>query len=46
MTVLEILRLKASLPIKWKIVKDPKGVVRARTQRPQAAGGIYGALTL
>jgi pimeloyl-ACP methyl ester carboxylesterase len=37
-------RLKASLPIKWKIVKDPEGSGTAmNTNDPSAAGGIYGA---
>jgi len=37
-------RLKASLPIKWKIVEDPvdKGTA-VNTNDPAAAGGLYGA---
>lgn len=37
-------RLKASLPIKWQIVKDPvnKGTV-VSSNDPAAAGGLYGA---
>ena len=36
-------RLKASLPIKWEIQKDPKGAGTAmNTNDPSAAGGKYG----
>jgi hypothetical protein len=37
-------RLKASMPIKWKVVKDPvdKGTVISSND-PAAAGGLYGA---
>lgn len=36
-------RLKASLPIKWKIQQDPKGKGTAmNTNDPSAAGGKYG----
>lgn len=37
-------RLKAALPIKWQIVKDPVGAGTAmNTNDPAAAGGLYGA---
>jgi pimeloyl-ACP methyl ester carboxylesterase len=37
-------RLKASLPIKWAIVKDPAGSGAAMSSNdPSAAGGLYGA---
>jgi len=37
-------RLKASLPIKWKIQEDPKGSGNAmNTNDPSSAGGLYGA---
>jgi len=37
-------RLKATLPIKWQIVKDPAGKGTAMSSNdPAAAGGLYGA---
>jgi Domain of Unknown Function (DUF1080) len=37
-------RLKATLPIKWFIVKDPAGTgTVVNTNDPSAAGGVYGA---
>jgi hypothetical protein len=37
-------RLKAQLPIKWKIEKDPSGkYYGVNTNDPAAAGGLYGA---
>jgi len=40
-------RLKAELPIKWKIVPDPAGDGMAMSSNdPSAAGGLYGAADL